>query len=140
MVYVYTSVCYISHEVGSPSSDRNMDKGRSIIVNMDKGKSIIEDPVPPLPLDGLDAHDLVPPLPSSGLGAHVPVPPLPSGGLGAHVHVPPLPSSGLGAHVPMPQVLLYLVGFEWSMLVLCYPVTPFAKTIRNITPLFVHRD
>ena len=98
MVYVYTSVCYISHKVGSPSSDRNMDKGRSIIVNMDKGKSVIEEPAPPLP--------------SGGLGAHVPVPPLPSGGLGAHVPVPPLPSSGLGAHVPMPQVLLYLVGFE----------------------------
>jgi len=75
-----------------------MDKGKSIIVNMDKGKSVIEEPALPLPLDGLDAHDLVPPLPSGGLGAHVPV--------------PPLPSSGLGAHVPMAQVLLYLVGFE----------------------------
>jgi len=75
-----------------------MDNGKSIIVNMDKGKSAIEEPAPPLPLAGLDAHDLVPPLPSGGLGVYVPV--------------PPLPSSGLGAHVPVPQVLLYLVGFE----------------------------
>jgi hypothetical protein len=101
VAYVCTSIC-MSQTVGCRSSSRNMDMGKSIIINMDKGKAVIEEPALALPSDGLDAQVPVPPLPLDGLGAQVLAPPLPSGGLGAHVPVPPLPSGGLGAHVPVP--------------------------------------
>lgn len=78
-----------------------MEKNMGASSNMDKGKSVIQEPAPPLPSDGLDAHVPLLPLPSDGLHALVPLSPLPSdGGLRAHV---PLPQ------VLPPQVLLYLL-------------------------------